>query len=398
MRVLLRGPFLTNSGYGVHARQFARWALNKADWDVKFQALPWGVTPWIIDSTSEGGLIGRIMERTVAVGPNQPPYDLSIQVQLPNEWDPNLARRNIGVTAAVETDRCNPEWIHACNRMDLVVVPSKFTAQTLRSTGPVAKEIRVIPEAFYDELLDESIGPLDTEISTDFNFLLFGQLTGNNPENDRKNLFYSVKWIFEEFQDQEDVGIILKTNSGKTTKIDRLITKRFVNQLIKETRPGSFPRVHFLHGRMNNAEMVGLMRHPKVKALVSLTRGEGYGLPLLEAAAADLPIVATNWSGHMDFLDADRISAVDYDLVPVHKSRIDNKIFMQGTHWANPREADAKKKLRKVYEKHNRFQTKAKQLGKMIRRDYCFDSISHRLNEMLEAPQLPTVAAPVFIR
>ena len=211
-KVLLRGPFLTNSGYGVHARQVARWALNKKDWDVKIQTLPWGITPWLIDRNLEDGLVGQIMDRTGVESGAQ--YDLSFQIQLPNEWDDRLAKKNIGVTAAVETDICNPEWISHCNKMSAIVVPSKHAKRALEATGAANLRTRVlvIPESYHDEIAHVT-DPINIDFSTSFNFLIFGQLTGNNPENDRKNIFYTLKWIFEEFANNDDVGIILKTNS-----------------------------------------------------------------------------------------------------------------------------------------------------------------------------------------
>ena len=333
-RVLLRGPFLTASGYGVHSRQIARWALSKSDWNVSFQATPWGMTPWILDRDDQGGLAGKIMERTVNIQQGAA-YDLTIQVQLPNEWDPSLGRVNIGVTAAVETDRCNPQWIQACNRMSAIVVPSTFTKRTLENSGQITVPVHVIAESFYDEILDDSIEPMDHEFSTKFNFLVFGQLTGNNPENDRKNLAYTLKWLCEEFKDNPDVGIVLKTNSGRNTKIDRIVTERFANDLIKRIRPGQFPKIHLLHGKMSNSEMVSLYKNETIKCLVSLTRGEGYGLPILEAAAAGLPTIVTGWSGHMDFLRNGKFISVDYTLDPIHPTRVDNNIFLNGTRWAN---------------------------------------------------------------
>ena len=99
---------------------------------------------------------------------------------------------------------------------------------------------------------------------------------------------------------------------------------------------------------MTNREMVSLYRNESVKCLVSLTRGEGYGLPILEAAAAGLPTIVTGWSGHIDFLRNGKFISVDYNLTPIHSSRVDGQIFLQGTRWASPKEKDAKRKLRKL--------------------------------------------------
>ena len=376
-RVLLRGPFLTSSGYGVHSRQIARWALSKKDWDVQVQATPWGMTSWILDKDSHDGLIEKIMTKTVAIESQiQNQYDLTLQVQLPNEWDPNLGKVNIGVTAAVETDRCNPHWVEACNRMNAIVVPSTFTKRTLENTGHIKVPVIVIAESFYDEVLDEDIEPLSHKFSTNFNFLVFGQLTGNNPENDRKNLAYTIKWICEEFKDDPDVGIILKTNSGRNTKIDKLVTERFANDLIKRIRPGEFPKIHLLHGKMSNREMVSLYKNESVKCLVSLTRGEGYGLPILEAAASGLPTIVTGWSGHMDFLRNGKFIAVDYSLQPIHPSRVDGQIFLNGFRWAEVKEKDAKRKLRKFYERSSLPTQWAKDLSKTLKEMYNHEALA----------------------
>jgi glycosyltransferase involved in cell wall biosynthesis len=373
--VILRGPFLTLSGYGVHSRQIARWALSHKEWNVKIHATPWGITPWYLDSQGEGGLIGKIMERTVDLRQQTSKADMSVQVQLPNEWDPSIAKINIGVSACVETDRCNPQWVDACNRMSAIVVPTTFTKKTLENTGNVKVPIIVIPESFYDEILDEEIQPLDYNFSTKFNFLVFGQLTGNNPENDRKNLFYTVKWLCEEFKDNPDVGIILKTNSGKATKIDRMVTQKFLNDLLKTVRPGKFPKVHLLHGKMTNEDMVSLYRHESVNALVTLTRGEGFGLPILEAAAAGVPVIATGWSGHKDFMGKGRYIIVDYDLEEIHPSRVDGSVFIKGSRWANVKEGDAKKKIRKFYEKPDIPKRWSKELSLILKNEYSWEAI-----------------------
>ena len=145
-RVLLRGPVLTQSGYGVHARQIAKWLFSRSDINLEIQALPWGETPWLINSDLHQGLVGRIMEKTV--DPTGRKYDVSFQIQLPNEWDTKLATKNIGITAGIETDICNPEWITACNKMSMVVVPSKHVEKSMKDSGNINVPMHVIPESY----------------------------------------------------------------------------------------------------------------------------------------------------------------------------------------------------------------------------------------------------------
>src|SRR5574342_133621 len=273
--VVLRGPVLTQSGYGVHCRQVARWLLQRGDVDVKFIATPWGDTPWIVNQTACDGLAAQIMQRTVAPD-GAAGADVSLQLQLPNEWDPKLARVNVGITAAVETDRCPPEWVTACNAMHSIIVPSQHAKQCLTNTGNVNRPIIVIPESYSDAVTAAELPTLD-DFPTSFNFLIFGQLTGNNPHSDRKNIFYTIKWLCETFKDDKDVGIVLKTNAGRNSRIDRNLVTNLMKQLLTEVKKGPYPRFYLLHGDMSDQEVAALYRHPQVKALVALTRGEGYG-------------------------------------------------------------------------------------------------------------------------
>jgi len=266
---------------------------------------------------------------------------------LPNEWDPGVAQKNIGISAFVETDACNPEWLNACNRMDAIVVPSQHVKNCIENSGGIQAPLHIIPESFYDCISESSLPALDLQLETDFNFLVFGQLTGNNPWNDRKNLFFTIRWLCETFGDDPNVGIVLKTNSGRGTPIDKKYTSDLLHKLLSEVRPGPHPKIHFLHGTFSQEEVASLYRHPQIKALLSLTRGEGFGLPLLEASASGLPVIATNWSGHLDFLRKGKFLDIKYRLADIHESRVDNHIFMPGAKWAEPVEEDVKKRLRK---------------------------------------------------
>ena len=369
--VVVRAPLLTMSGYGVHSRQIFRWLYEREGIDLKTNCLNWGQCSWIINPSAEGGMIGKIMEASSA--PSKRP-DISFQLQLPNEWDSNLANYNIGVTAAVETDICNPDWINSCNKMSAIVVPSQHTANVLKNSGNLTVPLHVIGESFIDEC--STPDQLDIDLETSFNFLVLGQLTDHNPYRDRKNVMFTLRWLCEAFSDDPDVGIVLKTNSGRGTKIDRGITKKLLENVIKEIRTGPYPKIHFVHGHMKPNEVAGLYHHEKINALVSATRGEGFGLPLLEAAACGLPVIATDWSGHKDFLDMGKWLKVENKIVPIPKDRVDNQIFVEGAKWSEASEEDFKKIVRRFKKKPQKPQLWAKDLQKKIHEKFSFEAIA----------------------
>lgn len=385
-RVILRAPVLTQSGYGVHSRQIARWLFeqldSRTDLELYIEPLSWGVTPWIVDTEAHNGLIGRMVQHTQKTDN----YEVSLQLQLPNEWNPFLADFNIGISAVVETDRCCPDWVQHVNQMDLVVVPSKHAKSALTNTGECTTDIIIIPEAFTDDCLTDAPDETLTlnDVTTDFNFLIFGQFCGNNPDNDRKNLAYTIKWLSETFKDDPSVGVIVKTNFGRNSKLDRINTINILAKVILETKQGPGPKYYLLHGDMTNAEVAGLYKSPKVNALISLTRGEGFGLPILEAAACSLPVIATNWSAHTEFLKQGKFVKIDYNLAPIHPSRVDNHIFFPEMRWANANEHDVKRKLRRFREDSKVPEAWAKDLAAKLQKSHSFRAISRLYSEALK--------------
>jgi len=369
--VLVRAPLLTMSGYGVHSRQIFRWLSQKEGINLKTNVLNWGQTSWMLNPDHENGLVGKIMQ--ASSGPETKP-DVSFQLQLPNEWDPKLATYNVGVSAVVETNVCNPKWIECCNKMDAIVVPSQHTASVLKNSGSLTVPLHVIGESFIDECI--SAPPIDLGLETDFNFLVLGQLTDHNPYRDRKNVMFTLRWLCEEFANDPSVGIIVKTNSGRGTKIDRGITRNILQGVIAEIRKGPYPKIHFIHGHMKPEEVAGLYKNKKIKALVTVTRGEGFGLPLLEAASCGLPVIATDWSGHKDFLDLGKWLKVGYELKDIPDDRVDGGIFVKGAKWAEPNEKSFKSIVRKFRQKPKKPTEWAKKLQHSIHEKFSFESIA----------------------
>tara|TARA_R110002060_G_scaffold4617_6_gene7234 strand:- start:2181 stop:3347 length:1167 start_codon:yes stop_codon:yes gene_type:complete len=378
--VIIRAPLLSYSGYGTHSRQIFKWLLTRKDFNIFAQVVQWGNTSWMINPEMENGLIGEIMKKST---PSSKKADISFQVQLPDEWDPDLAEFNVGVSAFVETDACNPEWISRINKMDVVIVPTEHVRDTIMRTGTPTTPVYVVPES-YIEQIDENSDSLAIKLDTNFNFLVFGQFTGADPYNDRKNLLFTLKWLFETFSDDPDVGIIIKTNHGRGTRIDRQITLQKIKQVISEARKGPYPRVHLLHGNMTSDEVAALYSIDSLKCLVSLTRGEGFGLPLLEASAAKIPVIATNWSGHLDFLNLGKFIPVNYDLVNIPESRVDGRIFLKGFRWAEPIEDDFKKKVTKFRNNYEKPEQWASDLSSKLKETFSQRAISVKYDVLID--------------
>ena len=386
-KVVLRAPCLTQSGYGVHSRQVARWLINLADQDkikLSIQCVPWGDTSWFLNPELCDGLIGKIMK--YSVGDSSRSADVSFQLILPNEWDPNIATYNVGLTAGVETTRCNPAWIQAINQMDEVIVPSTHIENTFRGSGFLHKKITVIPEAFPDALLEESNIDTNTfEFETDFNLLVFGQLTAGDPALDRKNIYKTLQSIIETFRGKEDVGIILKSNLGKNTILDYKALQGIITSVMDSLNHDGTPKVYLLHGTLSNEEVRDLYYHPTVKALVTLTRGEGFGLPVLEAAACGVPVVATNWSSYKDFMKGDAFDLkVKYDLEPISPKRVDNAIFVPGAKWAEAKLESSRENLERLYRYPAIYRRRAEDHKKFIIENYSFETIEKTYNNHFE--------------
>jgi glycosyltransferase involved in cell wall biosynthesis len=368
--VLLKGPLLSKSGYGEHTRQIAKFLLKQKNINLITQLTPWGITPWYLNKEYDNNLIDELINKSNISCKN---IDISFQVLLPNEWEYNLAKFNVGVTAGVETNICNPKWIDCCNKMDSIIVPSNHTKQTFLNSGKIKTPISIIPEFYFEELNEESL-ELNLNLKTNFNFLTVGVITDKNLANDRKNLFNLIKWFVEEFKNNKDVGLILKVSNGRNSKLDKKNTYEFLNSYLKKIKNKN-PKVYLLHGDMNRHEMNSLYKHPKIKAFISCTRGEGFGLPFLEAAVAGLPIIATNWSAHTEFLNKGFWIKLNYNLSKVSNSKIDNNIFVENAKWAEVDEKDFKDKIKKFYKSSYIPKQQAKKLSLILKNEYSEENI-----------------------
>ena len=356
--ILLKGPLLTRSGYGEHARFVLRCLRNNEElFDIYIQPLQWGATSWISDSSDERVWIDNRIQQTIAYIQQGGRFDISLQVTIPNEWE-KIAPVNIGVTAGIETTKVAPLWLQKGNEVvDRIITISNHSVNSYKNTIAMAKNNQTGEEFEYklQNPIDfvnypvknfDNLDDLSLNLPFDINFLSVAQF------GPRKNLPNTVKWFIEEFHD-DNVGLVVKTNMAKNCLMDREIVinnlKNIVNQF-----PDRKCKVYLLHGEMTDKEMHSLYRNEKISAFLALPHGEGFGLPIFEAAYSGLPVIATGWSGHLDFLTDenknDHFYNVSFDLNPVQKEVVWENVIIPESMWAYPREQSAKQQMRQCYE------------------------------------------------
>jgi hypothetical protein len=296
-----------------------------------------------------------------------------------------MAPVNIGVTAGIETTKAAPIWLQKCNEMDKIVTISQHSKNTLltsiyegvdQRTGQrgvlrCMKDVDVVHYPVKQDVLDRPTPVLDLNLSTKFNFLTVAQW------GPRKNLGATINWFVEEFIDNPDVGLVVKTFLKGGCILDKnAIEKELTRMLARYDNRQC--KVYLLHGDFSDEEMHALYRHDEINALVSLTHGEGFGLPLFEAAYCGLPVAATDWSGHLDFLykptkdkkgktkSKAHFAKIDYDLQPIPQDAVWDGVLQRDSMWAYPKQGSYKMKLRDVYKDYGRYKSQAKLLQSWV--------------------------------
>ena len=150
-----------------------------------------------------------------------------------------------------------------------------------------------------------------------------------------------------------------------------------------------------MHGEISDSEMNDLYNHPKVKSMISFTKGEGFGRPLLEYSFVKKPIVASGWSGHMDFLDKDLTYVIGGELKKVHKSAAQKNVILEDSSWFSPNEQEAAKALKMTYKHYKATLINAKKQGTYNSKHFSLEAMKNLLGEILDKslPEFPNQIA-----
>jgi glycosyltransferase involved in cell wall biosynthesis len=288
-----------------------------------------------------------------------------------------MAPVNIGYTAGIETTKVAPVWLQKANEMDKIIVVSNhskgvFENTTYQGKNPQTGEVSHLTCHTPIDTVNYPVRhfkkeKLNLKLDYDFNYLSISQW------GPRKNFDNLIKWFLEENFDQE-VGLVVKTSVKNHSIIDRRHTTQQLEKLLKQFGKDCKCKVYLLHGDLSEEEMTGLYQHPKIKALVSTAHGEGFGLPLFEAAYNGIPVIVSGWSGHCDFLYiTDKkekrkplFASVEYDLQDVQPQAVWDGVIQADSQWSFPREGSFKRRLREVRNEYPRFKRNSKKLQKYL--------------------------------
>jgi glycosyltransferase involved in cell wall biosynthesis len=405
--LVFQAPVATRSGYGDHARDLLH-SLYKLDkFEIKVISTRWGNTP--MDALNYDNPFHKFVVDSIIPQITEKP-DIYIQVTVPNEFQP-LGFYNIGITAAIETTHSPLDWVHGCNRMDLIIVPSEHSKKSLVDTvyneqdknsgqliaqHKIQKPIEILFEGFDEmDFGTEHVAHITEldQIKEDFAFLFVGHWLRGDLGEDRKNVGMMIKTFAMAFKNEKvKPALILKTSSAGFSVIDRETTIKKIREALGKDY--GQVKIYLLHGDLTATEMNGLYEHPKVKAMLNFTKGEGFGRPLLEFSLTGKPVIVSNWSGHLDFLKQGAV-LLEGELKPVHESAAD-QFLLKEAQWFNVNISKALTTIKDVYKNYDKYKAEASKLGKHNLATFSLSKMTEGFDGILNQYGIYTKIQPKF--
>jgi glycosyltransferase involved in cell wall biosynthesis len=423
--LLLMCPVATVSGYGARSRDIAYSLIKSDKYDVKIWNTRWGSTPMNAlnsDNPKHKMILDCLLQEPQL--PEKP--DIFIQITVPSEFRP-LGKYNVGITAGIETTIASAPWIEGCNRMDLILTSSEHSKNVLAESlwmkqdkdtkQPIGelrlnKPIEVLFEGvdletyFPTKEIHKTVVEELKAIKEDFAFLFVGHWLSGDFGEDRKNISGLIRTFYETYKNKashNQPALIIKTSSADFSPIDREEIMTKIDRIAKSVKSSRLPNVYLLHGDLSDEEMNSLYNHPKVKAHITFTKGEGYGRPLAEASLSQKPIIATNWSGHIDFLK--EAILLPGQLTNVHPSAAWQDVLLPESQWMTVDYGYASAAMRSLTEDYKNFESLGKKQSAYVKTNFSLEAMHNKLMEVLdknvpnfpkqiELPQLKKIKLP----
>jgi glycosyltransferase involved in cell wall biosynthesis len=281
--------------------------------------------------------------------------------------------------------------------MDLIIATSVFSRDVLLSTvynenenntgklikqHKINKPIEVLFEGVDTEIYNDTFEDFDLDIKEDFAYLFVGHWLKGDLGQDRKDVGMLIRCFTEAFKNVEErPALILKTSSASFSIKERENFRKKIEGIVGEVE--NPPSIYLLFGELTNLEMNQLYNHPKIKSMVSITKGEGFGRPLLEFSMTGKPIIASNWSGHKDFLPVDKAIMIGGTLTEVHSSAIDSFVI-KGSKWFTANYNEFAEVMKLVYKDYDTFKERAENLKIENKVKFSMDAMKDKFKEIIE--------------
>ena len=400
--LVFQGPVSSRSGYGDHSRDLLKSLINMDKYIIKIVDLRWGDCP-------RNGILEKDNNiKSLIVNPQsitQQP-DVFIQVSVPNEFNP-IGKYNIGITAGIETDVCSAGWIEGLNRMQLILVPSNHAKKVFESTifdkvdertqQKVAEVKCTTPvEVLFEGLnlevfnkttdIENSVQEQMSVVKEKFCFLYCGHWLNGALGHDRKDTGMTIKTFIETFKNNPTStrpALVMKTSSATFSVTDREMILQNIKRL-RQQYGKNCPNIYLLHGDLTDDEMNSLYNHPKIKAMVSFTHGEGFGRPLLEFSVTGKPVIASNWSGHIDFLTP-HSTLLPGEIKEVHQSAQWKDVIIKGSKWFYVNYGYASKVLKEVFKNYKVFLDGSRKQARLSREKFSLSAMTEEFKRILDS-------------
>lgn len=408
LSLAISAPVDTYSGYGARSRDIVKALIKSGKYNISILSQRWGNTRFgYLEEHNEDEISSLIIP-----GLSAKP-DVWIQITVPNEFQP-VGKYNIGITAGMETTLVHHNWLDGCNRMDLILTSSNhskkvFETSTVdlkdKNTGQLARKVKLEKpvevlfegldvEKYFQTKSDpksELKQQLDS-IKESFCYLLVGHWMQGDFGHDRKNVGYTIKSFLESFKTKQNPpALILKTHTATTSILDRERILDKIDSIKKTVKGGRLPNIYLIHGEVSDSEINQLYNHPKVKVMVSHTKGEGFGRPLLEFSSVGKPIIASGWSGQVDFLSPDDNIIIGGKLEKVHPTAAVKDMILREADWFTPNDSDVSRAYKLTFKHYKECIKKAKKQRRRTLDNFTFDKMVDKLNEILDKniPEFP---------
>ena len=258
------------------------------------------------------------------------------------------------------------EWCSCFDLLDEIWVPTEFVAESVRAR--TSKPVLVIPYPIAKEritFLDRNYFNIPSGACV---FLAAYDL---NSTRMRKNPDAAIESFQRAFKPNDrEVLLIVKINNPIQAEIKYL-----------ETKVLGWQNIRFIKKVLDRMEMNSLLN--SVDCFVSLHRSEGFGLVIAEAMILGKPVIATGWSGNVDFVPSTYPFSVNYKLVELSETY---GPYKKGQFWAEPSTEHASQLMKKLAQEplwgKQIATTEQNQIEKMFSRENVGEKIQKRINEI----------------